>query len=163
MQARSSGLGDEAIADLPGTMACVVALALDGWPDSGLPDTGDAVEALRRRRAGESVSEVAAALGVPVARLRRQLVEGHSELTPRRLIPSDLRARYGWTPSAISLYRRKGALPAADGLEGSRAWWWEATIDSWENARKFHWCRECAHAFVAAAWLKEHRTRVHGP
>ncbi|WP_157075820.1 hypothetical protein [Janibacter anophelis] len=47
VQARSSGLGDEAIADLSSTMACVMALALDGWPDSGLPDTGDAVEALR--------------------------------------------------------------------------------------------------------------------
>ncbi|CAM4179807.1 hypothetical protein [Janibacter anophelis] len=103
---------------------------------------------------------MAAALGAPVARLRRQLVEGHSELTPRRLIPSDLRSRYGWTPSAISQYRRKGTLPAADGLEGSRAWWWEATVNNWENTRELHWL-ECAHAFVAAAGLKEHRTRVH--
>ncbi|CAM4155716.1 hypothetical protein [Janibacter anophelis] len=162
VQARSSGLGDEAIADLSGTMACVVALALDGWPVSGLPDIGDAVKALRRWSAGEPVSQVAGALGVPVARLRRQLVEGHSELTPRRLTTSDLGARYGWTPSAISQYRRKGTLPAVDGLEGSRAWWWEATIDSWENARELHWCRECEHAFVAVSGLKEHSTRIHG-
>ncbi|CAM3966587.1 hypothetical protein JAAN108728_04820 [Janibacter anophelis] len=64
--------------------------------------------------------------------------------------------------SAISLYRRKGTLPAADGLEGSRAWWWEATIDRWENARELHWCRECEHGFVAVLGLKEHITRVHG-
>lgn len=92
----------------------------------------------------------------------RLLRSGASVLLPYRLTTVELRKRYGWTPSAAGLYRRKGVLPPPDGRDGARDWWWETTIDAWERDRDLQWCEECRHAFVSLIGLREHRTRMHG-
>lgn len=68
---------------------------------------------------GGSRTDVAQTLGIPVERLAKQFRFGEGELLPHWLMSSDLRDRCGWAPSAVSLYRRKGRLPAPDGREGS--------------------------------------------
>lgn len=163
-QARAAGIDDRAIADLSGTASGVVSLAIDGWPRTRakFASPESAVEAHRCWRAGGSRAEVAQTLGIPVVRLTKQLRSGESELLPHRLMSTDLRDRYGWTSSVVSLYRRKGVLPAADGRDGQRDWWWEETVEIWEAEHALWWCRPCSHAFVTKVGLKEHRTRVHG-
>lgn len=161
VRARGSGVSDESIAALSGTSPVVVSLALDGWSATAALDDEAIAEAYRRWQAGAPRVEVANALGVPPRRLINQLQAGVTVLQPRRLVANDLRERFGWTWSAQSLYRRKGVLPAADGVDGARFWWWETTINQWERQRELHWCRPCGHAFVTTAGLKEHTTRVH--
>ncbi len=155
---------DDVIAELSGTTPTVASLALDGWPRSRAKHASpeSVVEAHCCWRAGGSRAEVAQALGVPLERLVKQLHTGESELLPRRLMSTDLRERFGWASSStVSLYRRKGRLPAPDGRDGQRDWWWETTIDAWETEHELSWCRPCSHAFVTKVGLKEHRTRVH--
>lgn len=118
-------------------------------------------EAYRRWQAGAPRAKVASVLGIPPRRLINQLQAGVTVLQPRRLVARDLRERFGWTRSAQSLYRRKGLLPAADGVDGARFWWWETTINQWERQSELHWCRECHHAFISPIGLKEHGTLVH--
>lgn len=162
VRARGSGVGDASIAELSGTSAIVVVLALDGWTATAGPDDEAIAEAYRRWRAGAPRAEVARALGIPLPRLTKQLRSGEGVLEPRRLVARDLRARFGWTTSAQSLYVRKGLLPTADGVDGTSRWWWESTIDGWEQVAELHWCRRCRHAFISVVGLKEHRTRLHG-
>lgn len=160
-QARRNGLTDEAIAQLSGTSSTVVTLALDGWPKTPRVRADEVVAAHQLWREGAPRAEVAQALGMPLTLLRKQLLAGESGLWPHRLTTAGLRERYGWTPSAVSLYRTKDILPPADGVEGKRSWWWETTIDHWEQQRELYWCRHCLHAFVSPIGLREHRTRVH--
>ncbi|WP_277454094.1 hypothetical protein [Janibacter sp. DB-40] len=162
-RARKTGVSDEAIARLSDTLPEVVTLALDGWPAPGDPglDESRVVAAHRCWRAGGSRAEVAAALGIPADRLIRQLKSGESDLLPHRLTTSDLRKRYGWSPSATGLYRRKGVLPPTDGRDGTRGWWWQESIDSWGRQRELLWCDACHHAFISPSGLGEHRTRMH--
>lgn len=115
----------------------------------------------RRWLAGATRRDVAEALGLTEQVLAGQLRTGETVLVPRRLTSADLRERFGWTRSAVSLYRRKGVLPSPDGRDGQRHWWWQATIDDWERDRDLYWCAECHHAFVAEVGLREHVTRVH--
>lgn len=163
-QARAAGVEDEAIAELSGTTAVVVSLALDGWPSrqERPVEDGRLVEALLCWRDGGSRADVAAVLGIPAPRLVKQLRSGESVLIPRRLTSTDLRERYGWTSSAVAIYRRKGVLPVPDGQDGQRDWWWESTIEAWEKTRDLVWCQKCRHAFVSPIGSKEHCTRVHG-
>lgn len=161
-QARRTGVSDVSIAQLSATLPEVVTLALDGWPSgSDAVDEARVIEAHRCWRAGGSRADVAAVLGIPAGRLIRQLNSGESELLPRRLSSADLRQRYGWTPSATGLYRRKGVLPDADGRDGGRDWWWQETIEAWEQQRELLWCGDCHHAFISPSGLNEHRTRMH--
>ncbi|WP_338752275.1 hypothetical protein [Janibacter alittae] len=163
-QARQTGVPDVEIGQLSGTLPEVVALALDGWQAvrSGAFNETKALEAHRRWCAGGSRAEVAGVLGIAAQRLNRQLNTGESQLLPRRLTTTGLRARFGWTPSAVSLYRSKGVLPLADGRDGQRDWWWEPTIEAWEQTAGLSWCEDCHHAFVSPTGLREHCTRVHG-
>lgn len=163
VQARAAGVEDDVIAELSCVTPTVVSLALDGWPRARAKHASpqSAVEAHRCWRAGGSRAEVAQALGIRVERLIKQLRSGESGLLPHRLMSTDLRERFGWTPSAVSLYRRKGVLPAPGGRDGQRDWWWEASIDEWEAERELWWCGPCRHAFVTPIGLEEHRTRMH--
>lgn len=163
-QARETGVPDAQIAQLSGTLPEVIALALDGWQAvrGGAFDETKAIEAHRRWLAGGSRAEVAAVLGIAAQRLIRQLNTGENELLPRRLTTADLRARFGWIPSATSLYRSKGVLPPADGRDGQRDWWWDPTIQAWEQDVGLSWCGDCHHAFVSPIGLREHCTRMHG-
>lgn len=163
-RARSTGVADAGIAELSCTFPEVVALALDGWPNTRAVhvDGTKVIEAHRCWLAGGSRADVAAVLGLSAARLIRQLRSGESELLPRRLTSADLRERYGWPQPTLSLYRRKGLLPPADGKDGSREWWWPATIGAWECAIELHWCYRCSHAFLSAVGLRKHTTTSHG-
>lgn len=162
-QARRTSITDTAIAELSDTLPQVVALALDGWPSASkaVVDEMRVVEAHRCWRAGGSRADVAAVLGIPADRLIRQLKSGESELLPHRLTSYDLGKRYGWTPSATGMYRRKGVLTPPDGRDGSRDWWWEPAIEAWERESELHWCGFCHHAFISPIGLRAHRTRVH--
>lgn len=162
-RARAAGLGSGSVASLSATYPEVVDLALDGWPQRRRQAASDAqvAEAHRRWLAGAARDNVAEALGLSEQKLTAQLRTGETVLVPRRLTSADLRDRFGWTPSAASLYRRKGVLPPPDGRDGLRQWWWQMTIDDWEDGQVLHWCRTCRHAFIAHVGLKEHTTRVH--
>lgn len=162
-QARSTGVSPEVIAHLSNTVPEVVDLALDGWPARRNWTTSgdDVAEAHRRWRAGASLLDVAEALGVSEYALTQTLRSGESALTPRRLETADLRSRFGWTPSAVSLYRRRRVLPAPDGHEKKSAWWWESTLDSWAAERDLLWCQQCRRAFMSRRGLTGHRTQVH--
>lgn len=160
-QARRSGISDESIAALAGIPPVVVTLALDGWPSSSSSPPERVIAAHAAWAQGAPRHEVAAALGVPPERLIRGLINGDYVLTPARLTSVDLRSRFGWTPSAIALYRRKRWLPTPDGRDGTIWWWWQSTIDRWQAGRTLHWCDQCGQAFMATKGLAGHLTQVH--
>lgn len=150
-QARSTGLSPEVIARLSNTVPEVVELALDGWPARRNWTTSgdDVAEAHRRWRAGAPLLEVAEALGATEYALTQTLRSGESALTPRRLETGDLRSRFGWTASAVSLYRRRRVLPAPDGHEKKSPWWWESSIDTWAEEHDLLRCSECQRVFLS--------------
>lgn len=127
------------IAALSGVLPEVVTLALDGWPPRGHRRTDEAavISAYERWTAGEPLPAVAQTLGITPTRLRHDLATGSAALPPR-LSTADTSRRFGWDPSTGYRSYQVGLLPAPDGREGTRPWWWEHTIEGWAAHRDMH-------------------------
>lgn len=61
---------------------------------------------------GGFVTDVAQTLGILVERLIKHLRSGESDLLPHRLMSTDLRGRYGWASSTVSVLPRERAASA---------------------------------------------------
>lgn len=160
-RARSGGVSDESIADLSGTEAEVLTLALDGWPARDRPSSeARVVEAYSLWTEGAHSREVATVLGTTPRRLRRDLADGTSSL-PRRLEARDLADRFGWNHATVTRYRVDGLLPTPDGRDGVAYWWWAATIDHWAQDTGMHSCPSCRSRYLTETGLRGHVTREH--
>lgn len=156
---REQGRSVDELAELYEAPEHLVAIALDGWPDPSAAAGDVADDALRLWRAGADLDDIATTLGVPAARLRRWVQDGAVRLTPARLRSSQLVERFGWSPHMVTLYRRRGVLPAPDGLSPV-PWWWSSTIAHVERRSLTHRCHACGAKFASAKGLAMH-TNVH--
>ena len=161
-RARTTGVPDGSIAALSGVLPEVVTLALDGWPPRRIRRTDEAavISAYERWTAGEPLPAVAQTLGITPTRLRHDLATG-SAAPPPRLSTADISHRFGWDPSTGYRSYQVGLLPAPDGREGTRPWWWEHTIEGWAAHRDMHPCPACEVIYPTSTGLRGHLTREH--
>ena len=123
--------------------------------ENGLPRfTDDPVsqDAFNRLwRQGLPRDEIRAALDIG-----RKAVKAHAEKAPPRWTGKDIQAFFGWSPANHTLRLSRGHFPQPDGRDGSRDWWWPATITEWAATQTFV---RCPHCNASVARLKPHLTK----
>ncbi|SES45691.1 hypothetical protein SAMN05216199_3833 [Pedococcus cremeus] len=113
------------------------------------PVSQDAFDRLWRQ--GLSRHEIRAAMEIGPKALK-----AHAEMAPRRWTGKDIQAFFGWSPANHGLRLSRGHFPPPDGRDGSRDWWWPATITEWAATQPFV---RCPHCNASVARLKQHLTK----
>lgn len=100
--------------------------------------------------------------GLPLDDIRSALAIGpkvakaHAAKAPPRWVGKDVAAFLGWSRENHRLRLSRGSFPEPDGRDGSKDWWWPATITEWADTQAFI---RCPHCNASVARLKQHLTK----